>query len=348
MRVFKRSGKWSYDFRYKGKRYRKDGFRTKILARNSANEKYNQLTKGIDLENKIPFSDYAKDWIQTYKKENLSDKTFHHYERIAEKIEKHFQETPINAITRTRYQKFLNIYNKELSQDQLGRLHAVCKKLVESAIYDGLIYKNFTIGIEVKSKKSPLKKESDKFIEIEELKRIKQYYLDRVKHYAPSTHIILLMIETGGRFSDCINLKREDINKVKSEVFLNGTKNRTAQRYVKVSKSLIKILLDYANHHPVSIEGYLFTHKGKRIDNAALNKSIKQACINLGINRNITSHAFRHSHASYLIYKNINIYYISKRLGHADISVTLRDYGHLLKETEKEDEKQTIALMEKI
>nr|WP_260843691.1 site-specific integrase [Staphylococcus pettenkoferi] len=183
---------------------------------------------------------------------------------------------------------------------------------------------------------------------MEELKRIKQYYLDRVKHYAPSTHIILLMIETGGRFSDCINLKREDINKVKSEVFLNGTKNRTAQRYVKVSKSLIKILLDYANHHPVSIEGYLFTHKGKRIDNAALNKSIKQACINLGINRNITSHAFRHSHASYLIYKNINIYYISKRLGHADISVTLRDYGHLLKETEKEDEKQTIALMEKI
>lgn len=40
------------------------------------------------------------------------------------------------------------------------------------------------------------------------------------------------MIETGGRFSDCINLTRKDINEFKLEIFLNGTKiNRHLDMY---------------------------------------------------------------------------------------------------------------------
>ena len=44
----------------------------------------------------------------------------------------------------------------------------------------------------------------------------------------------------------------------------------------------------------------------------------------------IRIHDLRHSHASYLIEKGVNIYKISKRLGHSSISITLDRYGHLL------------------
>ncbi|WP_141374068.1 tyrosine-type recombinase/integrase [Levilactobacillus brevis] len=34
--------------------------------------------------------------------------------------------------------------------------------------------------------------------------------------------------------------------------------------------------------------------------------------------KNITFHGLRHTHASYLIYKGVSIYYIFQRLGHAN------------------------------
>ena len=50
------------------------------------------------------------------------------------------------------------------------------------------------------------------------------------------------------------------------------------------------------------------------------------------INEDVTPYSLRHTHASYLISKGIPIEYISKRLGHASIAITLDVYTHLLDE----------------
>lgn len=345
MNVIKRHGKWQYDFRIGSKRIRKQGFRTKKEAEQAGVQRYNELTKGIDVENQITFAEYAAKWIETYKKPYISAKTYSDNKRVIKRLREYFKHVPMNKITRTQYQDFLTHFKDTLSQDQLGRINALCKKIVDYAIYDGVIIKDFTIGTQVKSSKPPVKQETDKYLNLEELKLIKDFFLKRHKHYAASTHIILLMIETGGRFSDCINLKREHINEVQNTVYLDGSKNKNAKRTVKVSKECIDLLIDYVNNHPISLDGYVFTHNGKRIINKTVNKAIKQACIELDIRRSITSHAFRHTHASYLISQNINIYYISKRLGHSDISMTLNKYGHLLEEVREKDEEKTISLI---
>ena len=50
----------------------------------------------------------------------------------------------------------------------------------------------------------------------------------------------------------------------------------------------------------------------------------------------IRIHDFRHSHASYLINEGINIQEIARRLGHADVSITVKTYAHLYpKESER-------------
>lgn len=49
-----------------------------------------------------------------------------------------------------------------------------------------------------------------------------------------------------------------------------------------------------------------------------------------------------------LIHEGLNIYYISKRLGHSSIDVTLKDYGHLLKETYEQDNKKALKLIENL
>ncbi|MEE8830343.1 MAG: tyrosine-type recombinase/integrase [Leuconostoc gelidum] len=44
----------------------------------------------------------------------------------------------------------------------------------------------------------------------------------------------------------------------------------------------------------------------------------------------MTFHELRHTHASFLLSKDIAIQYVSERLGHADVNITLSVYAHLL------------------
>jgi integrase len=55
----------------------------------------------------------------------------------------------------------------------------------------------------------------------------------------------------------------------------------------------------------------------------------------------ITLHALRHTHASQLIDAGIDVVTISKHLGHANPSVTLRIYAHLFR---KRDDKAADAI----
>ena len=72
---------------------------------------------------------------------------------------------------------------------------------------------------------------------------------------------------------------------------------------------------------------------------------LQRFCLNNKIG-NYTLHAIRHTHCSMLIHEGISIYYISKRLGHADITTTLSStYSHLLEESQKQEESKTLEAL---
>ncbi|PTH91123.1 site-specific recombinase [Staphylococcus xylosus] len=83
---------------------------------------------------------------------------------------------------------------------------------------------------------------------------------------------------------------------------------------------------------PRRIDGKLFA-----LSHTAVNKSFKHAKKVVGLDDdNVTPYSLRHTHTSYLLSKGLPIEYISKRLGHASISITLDTYSHLLEEHKKE------------
>lgn len=43
-------------------------------------------------------------------------------------------------------------------------------------------------------------------------------------------------------------------------------------------------------------------------------------------------HSLRHSHVALLLYYGVDVYAISKRLGHADLTTTTRKYSYLIDE----------------
>jgi integrase len=79
----------------------------------------------------------------------------------------------------------------------------------------------------------------------------------------------------------------------------------------------------------------------------AVNKTLRKLCSNIGITE-ITSHGLRHTHASMLLYKKVNVKYISRRLGHNDIVTTLQTYSHILDELEQTESRVIDDTMKEI
>lgn len=80
------------------------------------------------------------------------------------------------------------------------------------------------------------------------------------------------------------------------------------------------------------------------------NKVLESALKSPEVNANniITFHGLRHTHASILISKGVGVDYISERLGHADTSVTLRVYVHLLKDKRDSDNQKAFKAISEI
>jgi len=57
----------------------------------------------------------------------------------------------------------------------------------------------------------------------------------------------------------------------------------------------------------------------------------------------VTFHALRHTHASMLIDAGLDVVKISKRLGHADPSITLKVYAHLFQKREDKSAEEVNA-----
>lgn len=67
------------------------------------------------------------------------------------------------------------------------------------------------------------------------------------------------------------------------------------------------------------------------VDPSAVNKAIKTAVKKVGIEKRVSAHTFRHSFATHLLQRNIDIRTIQALLGHNDVSTTMI-YTHVLQQ----------------
>lgn len=161
-------------------------------------------------------------------------------------------------------------------------------------------------------------------------------YLDLIvylKIWDEQSYVFLYLLAiTGARYSDAINMTYADLNKAPGIIHLPGTKTENSKRDVEVNHKDIITIKNKIKKYPRRIDGKLF-----KLSHTAVSKSFEHAKKQVGIiDSKITPYALRHTHTSYLLSKSIPIEYISKRLGHSNIAITLEIYSHLLDEHKKE------------
>ncbi len=131
--------------------------------------------------------------------------------------------------------------------------------------------------------------------------------------------IIQIGYSAGLRVSEIISLKWSDVDFNRNIIHVKsakGKKDRIVMLSPKIKKSLLLLDLDR--------EGYVFkTTRRSKYTQRTLQKIIENASKKAKIKKKVTPHSLRHSFATHLLERGIDIRYIKDLLGHSDISTTL-------------------------
>ncbi|TKK67521.1 integrase [Ilyomonas limi] len=150
--------------------------------------------------------------------------------------------------------------------------------------------------------------------------------------YKKHKAILFTAYSAGLRVSEVINLQLKHIDRSRMQLFIERSKGKK-DRYVGLSPVLLDILEKYYEDVQPKPVIYLFEgqQQGTRYQVRSAQKVFQIAKENAGIHKEVGFHSLRHSFATHLLEKGIDIRYIKDILGHFNIHTTER-YLHVKKE----------------
>ena len=325
-----------------GKRHQKSAgcFRLKreaIKAAQRLEDKYSSIN--LDMQN-ITFANYYQNWFSIYKENSsLSDITKSRYRTFLKTVTNYFKDTKLIDIKRSTYQQFINWYGANHAFSSVSKLNSAIRACVSYAIDDDIITKDFTHNVQlVYNEDNQTKVE---YLTSKELCALKKNVIAKLNHYNTSRYMILTAIYTGMRKSEIQALTWNDIDFLHSTITINKswddtkkafktTKTESSQRTIKVNRQLLNRLSELkANNTTMVFQNVLGTIPTSN----ALNKCLRSIMSDIGINKQgFHFHSLRHVHVAYLLGKGVDVYAISKRLGHSNITITLNTYSYLIDE----------------
>jgi site-specific recombinase XerD len=160
-----------------------------------------------------------------------------------------------------------------------------------------------------------------------ELKRLFTALINK-KHKA----ILFTAYSAGLRVSEVVNLELKHIDRSRMQLLIKNAKGKK-DRYVMLSPLLIDILTNYYKTSKPRPEKYVFEgpEPGTPYSSSSMQKIFQVARKNAGIQKQVSFHSLRHSFATHLLEKGVDIKYIRDLLGHFDIKTTAR-YLHVKRE----------------
>jgi len=136
--------------------------------------------------------------------------------------------------------------------------------------------------------------------------------------------IVLLAVHTGLRRGEILSLKVQDVDFSRKTFIVMKSKNKE-KRGIPLNASAMEVLLRQSKVIPIL--GYIFsTSNGTKIMPRNLNRAFVKAVTKAGIEK-FRFHDLRHTFATRLAQNGVDLYKVSKLLGHKDISTTQR-YAH--------------------
>lgn len=150
--------------------------------------------------------------------------------------------------------------------------------------------------------------------------------------------VIELLFSTGARVSEIAGLQIEHVHLESGGILIRGKGRK--ERMVHICNSepiaLLKKYHALVKEKMKAAGGYFLVNRfNKKLSDQSIRNIVKKLVDKAGINRRITPHVFRHTFATLLLEKDVDIRYIQHLLGHSSI-MTTQLYTHVNRAKQKQ------------
>lgn len=290
----------------------------KIFTKNSFQIKHKNLAPGISKENaeallkfkkQLVLKGYSQSTIKTYTNEFVQ---FLHI----------IKEYPASEFSTDRIKDYMQYCFEKLKLSE-NTMHS---KINALKFYYEQVLRREKFFWEIPRPKKHLI--LPKVLGEEELRKLFEA-TGNLKHKA----ILFTAYSAGLRVSEVINLRMQDIDRERKQLFIYCSKGKK-DRYVALSPLLLDLLESYYKMWKPRPVNFLFEGEetGKPYSARSAQIIFHNAKLKAGISKSISFHGLRHSFATHMLEKGVDVKFIKEILGHFNIKTTER-YLHVRRET---------------
>lgn len=321
------------------------------------------VDKVVDIDiNVCTFEDFCTLYFKDYAPGLLAEECIYNYTKALQNwVLPKIGLTPLADCSKQFFINYFNWLEKQISPTthqclSIGsreKIYGIMSSIFSCAI-QWKILKNNTLREarpeEFKNKnkkKINAAKNKQRCLTIEESRKLMQELKNVDLKYQLITHFAIM---GGLRRSEILGLKWADVNFKEQHIVINQSslyvpkkgyiigelKTDTSCRTIAIPKVTMLLLLDYK----IQTEGigksdndFIFINdkgrrKGLRMNPTSVTAWFKRFRKKIGLPDEVPLHGLRHTNATILITKGINVKNVSSRLGHANTSTTLNIYAH--------------------
>jgi len=348
--IFSRSGKWNLDFYFNNKRQKRttSQLATKenliVVKKEIIPNVVEFLTGDIEVNDELKeytIKSFADDYFTVHKNE-VRD---HTYKRNLNHFNKHilpyFGHRLLDTIKPMELEKWQYKLLSKYKPLTVQKFRSILFSIFDMAVLNDILIQNPLSKI-----KAP--KVQSQFLLNNDIEDVKPFTNNEIKLLLSNTDgymksFILLMYATGIRPGELIALTWEDIDYNKKQIsiyktIINGKignpKTQSSVRKVDILPMALQAL-EY-QYKLTSDNEYIFINTSKKhfYSHDVINLNFKNL-LKLNSIEIRTLYNLRHTFASKMISSGADIVWVSKMLGHKDVSITLKVYTKFIQENEE-------------
>ena len=328
---------------------------TRKLAQQTLNKRIEEKLRHLEdgqIKEGVTFGELIEEF-DNYYQQTVKPSTFASWKRLKACILKNFDSNIlVSKITNKYLTNTLEamIYQRGYNNAYVSQIKSKINQLMRHAYRHD--YTAAPIGqLEINWKRNNSAKSiEDKYLDDDEVKQV----LEAVRAINP-VHADVLMWQylTGMRIGEVLALQVKNVflengkwfvkidctleysYKRKSEFTISNTpKTQSSNRTILLPDKAVKIYRKYSlNKQPDDVLFSIETKTGAFLHPLSMDNQLKKVQKALDLPKPLSTHIFRHTHASKLAELGVPIELISKRLGHKDSAITRQIYLHVTKKT---------------
>ena len=306
---------------------------------------------------KSSVKEYMSDWLLNTKQNELKPSSYDRLEETCKhQIYPFIGYYQIQELTSSHIQRLINLLTeKGYSYSTIKKAYNALHSCFTLAYEREEIKKNLFVGISLP--KQAKKEVSDiVYFTEDEIKLIESCSLSKYntgKYKYENGWYIIILLYTGLRIGELLALKWDSIDLQRKTLKVTGNlkqvknrdrtsnksykiieqppKTKAGNRIIPLANKVIEAF-DYLEKNKKQNKFVVVTKNGNPVSARNIDRTFRQIIKATGIEKTCGVHSLRHTFASMLFKKGIDVKTVSEILGHSDVSITYNIYIHVIEE----------------